>query len=93
MQFTNEKNIAQNTYIYNIVASEKWIEDIGEVTVYGLCVYGYGEGNFNKPIETYAVKDISNNLEEVISLQYLLERNKVSIVHIPDIIDDFLARN
>ena len=91
MKYTEEKSIEQNTYIYNITSSEKWIEDMGKVTVYGLSAYSYARGSLEKPIEKFTVKDISNNLQDVLELQYLMEKNKVSLVHVPDIIDDFLA--
>lgn len=91
MKYTEEKSIEQNTYIYNIISGEKWIEDMGKVTVYGLCAYSYAGGSLEKPIEKFAVKDISNNLQDVLTLQSLMERNKVSLVHVPDVIDDFLA--
>lgn len=91
MKFTEEKMNEQNTYVYNIISSEKWIEDIGEVTVYGICTYSYEGGKFDKPAEKYIVEGISNNLEDVLSLQSMMEKGKVSLVHVLDVVEDFLA--
>lgn len=80
----------EGIYTYQIIATEKEFENKGKITVYGLCVSSYCNKNLEKKSEV-CVEDISSEFDKVRELQMLMEKNKVSLIHVRDMIEHYIA--
>lgn len=67
---------------YSLVKSEVYIEDHGIVTTYGIKT-----DNLENNI---IIKDISTSITKVNNLIKLCNDNNVSLIHLEDIIDDYI---
>ena len=70
-----------------LVESKKYIDDIGEISVYGLKIYQ----EYFLCEKTTIVKDISSNICYVKRLLKSINKNHVSCIHLYDVIYDYLV--
>lgn len=71
-------------YYYEIIKSEIFLEDYGNVTVYGIKSYNEDGSEFN------IIEDISVDFESVKKLCKLICDENVSPIHLIDIAEDFI---
>ena len=75
-------------FVYcELIESKKNIEDVGEVSVYGLKIYC----QLLICEKITFVDDISSNIYYVRNLLKKINRNHVSCIHLYDVIYDYLA--
>ncbi len=72
--------------VYEMIISERIIDDYGSIKVYGMRVYR--ESVFD---EVYEVEDISSKAETVIALLELAAKYKMLPVHLEDVVYDFIS--
>ncbi|MBR5485038.1 MAG: hypothetical protein IKV41_00835 [Oscillospiraceae bacterium] len=72
--------------VYEMIISERFIDDYGRIKVYGMRVYR--ESILN---EIYEVEDISSRADEVIALLELAAKHKMLPVHLEDVVYDFIS--
>lgn len=73
-------------FTYKVVKEEMWHPETGKYNSFGIRVYGAG-----KEIEIMTIKDIFTDRSEADRFVSLLNINKVSIIHIWDVIEDYLS--
>ncbi|HBL85057.1 MAG: hypothetical protein A2Y17_02440 [Clostridiales bacterium GWF2_38_85] len=79
---THSSDISEGVYQYNLIVTNKTIEDFGEVKVYGIEICA--DDMYER------VDDISSNANIVVQLLRILEDNNCSPLHLKDVVEDFL---
>lgn len=88
MSNTNQQS---STYVCKIVESTVFIEEMGNVIVYGINMYNSNKELAELDGEHCCIEDISEDFEKVERLRKLLVEYDVYPVHLKDIVEDFLA--
>lgn len=83
----------ENKYICEITRKKVFIEDTGNITVYGINMYNRNENLAMLENEHCCIDDISEDLKTVEKLVSLLTECDVYPVHLKDIVEDFIVLN
>ena len=81
----------ESVYCCDIVCSEIYIEDQGNITVYGLYLHNADPMLASQKGESCTVENISEDIEKVKALKEIVEKYQLFPVHLKDFIDDFLS--
>lgn len=88
MKEASQKNYV---YVYELTSRKEYVEDLGEVLLYGIRIYNSIPEISLLEGESSRVDGISDNIDEVKNLCKILEEEKVFPVHLIDIIEDYLS--
>ncbi|MDD6488786.1 MAG: DUF6514 family protein [Clostridia bacterium] len=82
---------SKNTYVCEITENNVFIEDTGNVTVYGINMYNRDSSIAKLDGEHCCIEDISDNIEQVRNLREMLVEYNIYPVHLKDIVEDMLT--
>ncbi len=81
-----------DNYICEITKSEIVVEEVGEVTVYGIRLYNKIPEKALLTNEACTIEDISPDFDSVCLLKQMIDELGIEPVHLRDIVEDFLSQ-
>ena len=81
----------KSTYICEITENNMFFEETGNITVYGINMYNRNRKIAGLDGEHYRIEDISEDIEKVRGLCYMLMKYDVYPAHLKDIVEDMLS--
>ncbi len=80
-----------DTYVYEITQSEEFIEETGKVKTYGIRIYNADKKIAGRKNESCRIDNISTDYKKIADLKRKIEKLKLYPIHLPDVVEDFLA--
>lgn len=71
--------------MYTIISTICWVEDFGNIQTYGIKYHSLNEDD-----EVCIIENISTDFNFISNLVDLLNTQEVSLIHLYDVIEDFL---
>lgn len=81
----------KSTYVCEITENNMFIEETGDVTVYGINMYNRDSSTAKLEGEHCRIDNISDDIEKVRTLCEMIEECDVYPVHLKDVVEDILS--
>ena len=84
-------NNSENVYCCDIISSEQFVDERGNVRLYGLALYNKQPQTALIEGENSRVDGITESYEEVLRLKLLIDELQLYPVHLRDVVEDYLS--
>ena len=90
-KYSKEFCTMKKAYIYEITESEEFVEEIGKIISYGIKICNSDKELAKLENESCHIDNISPDRDKIIEFKKLVEELELYPIHLPNVVEDFLA--